>query len=227
MCVMAMVAMAPCQCFSPGGNQITSPGRISSIGPSQRCARPPPAVTMSVCPRGCVCHAVRAPGSNVTLAPRTRAGSGVSNSGSIRTVPVNQSAGPSVETCEPLLLIFMYEPLQDGLRGPSCRAVALRVGGCLNFVNQIFLSPSSISHLPSSLSSLLLTLRSELILPLTCRAVALCVGGSFNFHGFKRRRCAIFSQLPKGAWLQRTFTLSTSQHPCRAGLSRRSFPDAP
>src|SRR5438477_9561697 len=33
---------------------------------------------------------------------------------------------------------------------------------------------------------------------------------SFNFHGFKRRRCAIFSQLPKGAWLQRSFTLSTS-----------------
>ena len=30
MCVMAVVAVAPCQCFSPGGNQITSPGRISS-----------------------------------------------------------------------------------------------------------------------------------------------------------------------------------------------------
>jgi hypothetical protein len=35
---MAVVAVAPCQCFSPGGNQITSPGRISSIGPPQRCA---------------------------------------------------------------------------------------------------------------------------------------------------------------------------------------------
>ena len=76
MWVMAVVAVAPCQCFSPGANQITSPGRISSIGPPHRCARPLPAVTISVWPSGCVCHAVRAPGSNVTLAPTTRAGSG-------------------------------------------------------------------------------------------------------------------------------------------------------
>ena len=33
MCVMAVVGAAPCQCFSPGENQTTSPGRISSIGP--------------------------------------------------------------------------------------------------------------------------------------------------------------------------------------------------
>ena len=33
MCVIAVVGVAPCQCFSPGGNQTTSPGRISSIGP--------------------------------------------------------------------------------------------------------------------------------------------------------------------------------------------------
>src|SRR5579862_5622650 len=32
-----------------------------------------------VCPRGWVCHAVRAPGSKVTKAPKTRAGSGGSN----------------------------------------------------------------------------------------------------------------------------------------------------
>ena len=43
--------------------------------PPQRCARPQPAVTIKVCPSGCVCHAVRAPGSNVTTAPETRAGS--------------------------------------------------------------------------------------------------------------------------------------------------------
>jgi hypothetical protein len=48
---------------------------------------------------------VRAPGSKVTLAPPTRAGSGGLNSGSIRTVPVNQSAGPLPEGCEPLRLI--------------------------------------------------------------------------------------------------------------------------
>src|SRR3989475_3275659 len=56
MCVMAVVAVAPCQCFSPGGIQITSPGRISSIGPPQRWARPQPAVTIRVWPSGWVCH---------------------------------------------------------------------------------------------------------------------------------------------------------------------------
>jgi hypothetical protein len=52
---------------------------------------------------------------NVTLAPRTRAGSGASNSGSIHTLPVNQSVGPSCRAvalaeadakgCDPHLLI--------------------------------------------------------------------------------------------------------------------------
>ena len=32
----AVEGAAPCQCFSPGGNQMTSPGRISSTGPPQR-----------------------------------------------------------------------------------------------------------------------------------------------------------------------------------------------
>jgi hypothetical protein len=31
--VSAVVGVAPCQCFSPGENQTTSPGRISSTGP--------------------------------------------------------------------------------------------------------------------------------------------------------------------------------------------------
>src|ERR1039457_7102238 len=35
--VIAVVGVAPCQCFSEGGIQTTSPGRISSIGPPQRC----------------------------------------------------------------------------------------------------------------------------------------------------------------------------------------------
>src|SRR6185503_8280785 len=48
MCVIAVVGVAPCQCFSPGGNQTTSPGLISSIGPPQRCAHPSPDVTISV-----------------------------------------------------------------------------------------------------------------------------------------------------------------------------------
>src|SRR5580704_16174002 len=108
-CVMAVVGDAPCQCFSPGANQTTSPGRISSICPPQRWARPQPAVTMRVWPSGCVCHAVRAPGSNVTLAPETRAGAGAWNRGSMRTVPVNQSAGPLLEGCEPILLISILD----------------------------------------------------------------------------------------------------------------------
>src|SRR5271166_3925699 len=57
---MAVIGVAPCQCFSPGENQTTSPGRISSTGPPSRWAQPQPEVTSRVCPSGCVCHAVRA-----------------------------------------------------------------------------------------------------------------------------------------------------------------------
>src|SRR5436305_14761404 len=110
MCVRAVVAVAPCQCFSPGGNQTTSPGRISSTGPPQRCTRPQPAVTINVWPSGCVCQAVRAPGSNVTLAPAARAGAFAWNSGSTRTLPVNHSAGPLPDGCDPFLLISILDP---------------------------------------------------------------------------------------------------------------------
>src|SRR5262249_11088317 len=108
MCDIAVVGDAPCQCFSPGANQTTSPGRISSTGPPSRCAQPQPDVTTSVWPSGCVCHAVRAPGSNVTDAPCTNAGSGAWKSGSIRTERVNQSDGPLAEGCEPLRLISIF-----------------------------------------------------------------------------------------------------------------------
>ena len=64
---------------------------------------------MSVWPSGWVCHAVRAPGSNVTLAPAARAGSWTENSGSMRTVPVNHSAGPLPDGCEPARLISMCD----------------------------------------------------------------------------------------------------------------------
>ena len=88
MWVMGVAGAAPCQCFSPGGNQTTSPGRISSTGPPQRWARPQPEVTMSVWPSGWVCQAVRAPGWKATLAPVTRAGPGASKSLSTYTEPV-------------------------------------------------------------------------------------------------------------------------------------------
>jgi hypothetical protein len=54
-----------------------------------------------------VCHAVRAPGSNVTLAPTARAGAFGWNKGSMRTVPVKYSAGPLLEGCDPLRFISM------------------------------------------------------------------------------------------------------------------------
>jgi hypothetical protein len=41
----------------------------------------------------------------VTIAPVTRAGSLPLKGESMRTVPVNQSAGPLLEGCEPLRLI--------------------------------------------------------------------------------------------------------------------------
>ena len=72
MWVMNRVAAAPCQCSSPGSKKTRSPGRMTSIGPPRRCARPTPSVTQIVWPFGCVCHAVRAPGVKWTLVALTR-----------------------------------------------------------------------------------------------------------------------------------------------------------
>src|SRR6185312_3764594 len=131
-CVIAVVAVAPCQCFSPGGNQTTSPGRISSTGPPQRCAQPQPSATINVWPNGCVCHAVRAPGSKLTQAPTTRAGAGASISRSIRAAPVNQSADPCSGGREPLRLI-------------SIRFLLAVVDGCLGSVVHALKSTSGIA----------------------------------------------------------------------------------
>jgi hypothetical protein len=120
MCVMAVVGAAPCQCFSPGGNQTISPGRIPSTVPPSRCARPQPAVTIKAWPNGCVCHAVRAPGSNVTVAADARAGGVASNSGSMRTVPVNQSSGPFLDSCEPTFLISIFHPFIEPTLPLTC-----------------------------------------------------------------------------------------------------------
>src|SRR6478672_7155403 len=57
---------------------------------------------------GDVCHGGArrcAPGSNVTALPAARAGATAEYSGSMRTMPVNQSAGPFADGCEPLRLI--------------------------------------------------------------------------------------------------------------------------
>ena len=42
--------------------------------PALTCTQPQPDVTISVWPSGCVCQAVRAPGSNVTIAPANARG---------------------------------------------------------------------------------------------------------------------------------------------------------
>src|SRR5215469_13056805 len=114
---MLVVAVAPCQCFSPGGHTTTSPARISRFGPPEHCTQPRPEVTTSLCPSGWVCHAVRLPGSNVTKAAETREGSTAGNSGSILTLPVNHSAGPLPEGCDPLCLICIVAL-------PKCRPVS-------------------------------------------------------------------------------------------------------
>ena len=77
------------------------------MGLPSRCARPQPATTINVCPSGCVCYAVRAPGSNVTIAPATRAGELRWNGESIRTDPVNHSTGPRPDGWVPFLLMSM------------------------------------------------------------------------------------------------------------------------
>jgi len=56
---------------------------------------------------GCVCQAVRAPGSKVTVAPPTRAPALPLNGASILTVPVKYASFPLAEGCEPLRLISM------------------------------------------------------------------------------------------------------------------------
>src|SRR3954469_17696719 len=107
MWVMAVVGVAPCQCLWPGGHQTTSPARISTTLSPSHWVQPAPEVTIKVCPSGCVCQAVRAPGSNVTLAQDMRDGSGALLSGSMRTLPVKYSDGPFCEGCDPARLRIM------------------------------------------------------------------------------------------------------------------------
>src|SRR2546423_10059072 len=104
MCVMAV---APCQCFSPGSNHITSPGPISSIGP--------PALYQATASRHDQGLAQRVA---VPCCPSARlecdTGAdracriGCLEQGSVRTAPVKYSAGPFPEGCEPLLLMSIF-----------------------------------------------------------------------------------------------------------------------
>src|SRR5213593_2379547 len=96
MWVMNRVGAAPCQWFSPGSKKTRSPGRMTSTGPPSRWQRPTPSVTQIVCPCGCVCQAVRAPGVKCTLAAPSRDSSERAAIASMYTDPVNQSLGPGL-----------------------------------------------------------------------------------------------------------------------------------
>src|SRR5438309_11600124 len=119
------------------------------MGAPQRWWRPQPEVTMSVCPSGCVCQSLRAQGSNVTYAPPARAGGASWNSGSIRTVPVKCSAGPTCDGCEPLRLISMWSLLLCKAR-PFARDLENALGVSRSAVSQ------SVSQLEEQLRVVLL-----------------------------------------------------------------------
>src|SRR5690242_15617398 len=65
-----------------------------STGPPRRWHSPTPSSTQIVCPFGCVCHAVRAPGAKWTAAAATCELPAGAATWSISTLPVNHSAGP-------------------------------------------------------------------------------------------------------------------------------------
>lgn len=69
MWLMLLEELAPCQCLTLGGIHTTSPVLIYFAACPHSCTSPEPLTTIKVCPAGWVCQKVRAPGSNVTMAP--------------------------------------------------------------------------------------------------------------------------------------------------------------
>ena len=67
---MSRFGVAPCQCSSSAWKSTRSPGRMTSMGPLRRWQRPTPSVTNTVCPSGCRCQWVRAPGMKCTITPQ-------------------------------------------------------------------------------------------------------------------------------------------------------------
>src|SRR6266542_3011770 len=103
---MRFVAVPPCQCFTFGGIEMTSPGWISRRSRPHSWTHPVPDVTISVWPAGWICHAVRAPGSKLTSAPPQWVCPEASKSGSMTTDPVKLCAGPFAEGRDPFGLIW-------------------------------------------------------------------------------------------------------------------------
>src|SRR6202011_1529540 len=93
-CANRRSGAAPCQWIVSGGILTVSPG-FSTCGfsPSKQ-MRPTPDKQKSVCPTGWECHAVRAPGVNVTTEPPRRDGASAVITGSWNTTPVKVSAAP-------------------------------------------------------------------------------------------------------------------------------------
>ncbi|AAF84576.1 hypothetical protein XF_1767 [Xylella fastidiosa 9a5c] len=104
-CVIAVPDAAPCQCLTPGGHQTTSPGRMTCTGLPHSCTSPTPEVTTRRCPAGWVCQAERAPGSKLTRPPEALMFLSAGQTGSTRTRPVKNSAGPVAEACSPARVI--------------------------------------------------------------------------------------------------------------------------
>src|SRR4051812_35367523 len=99
--LMELVAVAPCQCFTPGGVQITSPGLTSRFSPPSSCTQPVPEVTIRIWPAGWLCHAERAPGSKVTCPAERGVWSGAPNWGASLTEPVKFVSAPLPDGREP------------------------------------------------------------------------------------------------------------------------------
>src|SRR5512132_2721221 len=106
--LIPLVAVAPCQCFTPGGVQITSPGLTSRFSPFHSCTQPTPDVLIRLWPAGCVCLAERAPGSKVTWPAVTCVCAVAPKRGVTMTEPVKFSAAPLAEGREPFGVISMF-----------------------------------------------------------------------------------------------------------------------
>src|SRR5205823_6650481 len=65
-------------------------------------------VTKIVCPFGCVCQAVRAPGVKCTLLALRRDEPAGTATGSMNTTPVNHSLGPLVVLMPPLVTCIPF-----------------------------------------------------------------------------------------------------------------------
>src|SRR6476620_1390206 len=146
MWVMAVSAVPPCQCLTPGSVQMTSPAAMSCRCPPHSCTQPEPEVTISVWPAGWVCQAVRAHGVKETSAELTLRLGFASNSGLTLTSPVNVLAGPAPAGRESLREMSTPTPpsaaLGVDLHSPSGTAAAITAA-----IDNIFFIFISLSRL--------------------------------------------------------------------------------